>query len=347
MFESVISSISKGKEGLNKGFPMGFNRLIEYIPDIERSKTYLIFGESGSGKSAFVDTAYVFNPLNWYINNKDNTDLKLKILYYSLEISRERLLLKQITRKIYLDTGLLLDVNYILSKGRHRISEEHYQLVLKYCKEFDRMSDYLIIKDNSVSNHPYAIYNDLNKYAESVGTFTQKDNNARDYKENDPNLYTIVVTDHLALVNSEKGDDTKHTIDKLSKHQVLFRNKCNFTFVNLMQVNRSVNDIDRIKLQRDKFFLSLSDIKDSGNPAQDCDLAIGIFNPAKYEFPSYRDYDMVRLKDRSRFVHIVKNRDGEANKSLGMLFLGEVGYFQELPRAKEMHDGIYDAILKM
>ena len=344
MFESVVESINKGKEGLNKGFPMGFNRLIEYIPDIEKSKTYLVFGESGSGKSAFVDMAYVYNPLNWYLNNKDNTDLKLKILYYSLEISKERLLLKQIARKIYQEYNLLLDVNYILSKGKHRISQEHYEIVLKKCDWFEQLSEYLIIKDNSSSNHPYAIYNDLYNYAGSVGKWTQLENNRLEYKEADPNLYTIVITDHLALVNHEKSDDTKTTIDKLLKHQVMFRNKCNFTFVNLMQVNRSVNDIDRIKMQRDKFFLSLSDIKDSGNPAQDCDLAVGIFNPNKYEFSSYRNYDVGQLKDRSRFLNIVKNRDGEANKSLGMLFLGEVGYFKELPRAIEMTPKIYEAI---
>ena len=307
MLEGVVKEVDRGREGLNKGFPMGFPRLIEHIPDIQKGTSYLIFGESGSGKSAFVDTAYVFNPLDWYLKNKDNTNLKIKILYYSLEISKDRLLLKQITRKIYIDTGLLLDVNYILSRGKHRIRQEHYELVLKYCKYFEQLSEYLIIKDNSVSNHPYAIYMDLWKYSEEVGTYEKNsDGIITNYKEKDPNLYTVIITDHLGLVPPEKGADKKTTMDKLSSHQVLFRNRCKFTFANLMQVNRSVNDIDRIKLQKEKFFLSLADIKNSGNPAEDCDTAIGIFNPNNYEFNNYRGYNITRLKDRSRFLNIVK-----------------------------------------
>jgi len=345
MLESVIKEIDRGREGLNKGFPMGFDRLVEHIPDIQKGTTYLIFGESGSGKSAFVDTAYVFNPLDWYLKNKDNTNLKIKILYYSLEISKERLLLKQITRKIYIDTGLLLDVNYVLSRGKNRIKQEHYDLVLKYCKYFEQLSDYLIIKDNSVSNHPYAIYKDLWKYSEEVGVYEKNEAGIiTNYKEKDPNLYTLVITDHLGLVPPENGGDKKTTMDKLSSHQVQFRNRCKFTFANLMQVNRSVNDIDRIKLQRDKFFLSLSDIKNSGNPAEDCDTAIGIFNPNNYEFSNYRGYNITRLKDRSRFLNIVKNRDGEAHKSLGLLFLGEVGFFKEFPHVVDMTNEIYDKI---
>lgn len=345
MLEGVVKEVDRGREGLNKGFPMGFPRLIEHIPDIQKGTSYLIFGESGSGKSAFVDTAYVFNPLDWYLKNKDNTNLKIKILYYSLEISKDRLLLKQITRKIYIDTGLLLDVNYILSRGKHRIRQEHYELVLKYCKYFEQLSEYLIIKDNSTSNHPYAIYRDLWNYSEEVGTYEKNaDGIITNYKEKDPNLYTVIITDHLGLVPPEKGADKKTTMDKLSSHQVLFRNRCKFTFANLMQVNRSVNDIDRIKLQKEKFFLSLADIKNSGNPAEDCDTAIGIFNPNNYEFNNYRGYNITRLKDRSRFLNIVKNRDGEAHKSLGLLFLGEVGFFKEFPHAVDMTNDIYDSI---
>lgn len=345
MLESVIKEIDRGREGLNKGFPMGFDRLVEHIPDIQKGTTYLIFGESGSGKSAFVDTAYVFNPLDWYLKNKDNTNLKIKILYYSLEISKERLLLKQITRKIYIDTGLLLDVNYVLSRGKNRIKQEHYDLVLKYCKYFEQLSDYLTIKDNSVSNHPYAIYRDLWDYSKQVGVYEENESGIiTNYKENDPNLYTIVITDHLGLIPPEKGADKKTTMDKISSHQVQFRNRCKFTFANLMQVNRSVNDVDRIKLQRDKFFLSLSDIKNTGNPAEDCDTAIGIFNPNNYEFSNYRGYNITRLKDRSRFLNIVKNRDGEAHKSLGLLFLGEVGFFKEFPHVVDMTNEIYEKI---
>jgi hypothetical protein len=58
----------------------------------------------------------------------------------------------------------------------------------------------------------------------------------------------------------------------------------------------------------------------------------------------HRKYNIIGLKDRYRGLSILKNREGESDKNLGMLFVGECGLFRELPRANEITNEDYDRI---
>lgn len=346
IYNEILNLVEKGKSGGNEGIPMGLPRFSEIIPNIQRARYHLVVGESGSGKSAFVDTAYVFNPLEWYVKHKEETDIKLKIFYYSFEISKQRLLTKQISRKLFIDYNLLLDVNYILSFGKNRISDEHYKLVTGYADYFNRLEEFIEIKDSSSTNNPTGILNDLNSWAKQNGKF-ETINNQTVYKENNPNLYTLTIADHMAIVPKERGFDTKQNMDKLSEYTVNLRNKCNFSFCYLVQANRNLANIDRLKYEKSELAIKQGDIKDSSNPAQDSDAIIGIINPWKYNIDEYRKYDITRLQGRQRFLNIAKNRDGEADGTLGLLFLGECGYFKELPRQTDMREIDYQYIQKL
>ena len=61
-FELLKEEVRKGLEGKNNGVPMGFNRLNRYI-GIRKSMYYLIGGLTGSGKTSFIDDAFVLNPV--------------------------------------------------------------------------------------------------------------------------------------------------------------------------------------------------------------------------------------------------------------------------------------------
>lgn len=341
IFNNVLNSIDRGREGGNEGIPMGFPRLSNIIPNIQKERYITIAGGSGSGKSAFVDTAYVFNPLDWYMENKDNTDIKLHINYFSYEISDDRIISKQIARKIFKDHGLILDVNYILSFGQNRISDEHYELVKTYKNYFDSLSDHLTIY-GSEGNNPTGVYRKLIDYAKKNGKLSES--GVFKYIENDPKLFTINVFDHARLLPREQGFSIKENIDKLSQYLIYFRDYFKFTNVLLAQTNRNVGNIDRRKLEGDDLTISLDDISDSANPGQDSDLVLGIISPHKYGLGTYRRYNIEKLQNRARFLQIMKNRDGDADGTLGMLFLGENGFFKELPKVEEMTDVIYEKI---
>lgn len=346
LFNSFKEEIDKGRAGGNRGLPMGFPRLETIIPGVQRGTNYLIFGESGTGKSSFADTVFVCNPLDWYMTHKHEMDTKLEIFYYSFEISKPRLITKLIARKIWIDHGILLDVNYILSKGmKYRISDEHYQICMGYSKYMDEASDFIHIKDsNSGYNNPTGIYNDLRRHSELNGKWETIENQQQ-YKENNPNLYTIIITDHLGIVPGEKQQSTKENIDSLCKKQMLLRNSCNYSFVNISQVNRSVNDLKRIyDYEKESLKLNLGDVKDSGGSVEATDMAIGIVSAKRYDMKTHNKYDIAQLDDRYRSINIAKNRDGDADISIGLLFLGENGYFQELPRASEMTQSDYEQV---
>jgi replicative DNA helicase len=337
--------IDAGRLGLNKGLPHGFNRLVEFIPGIQQSTYYLVGAESSVGKSAFVNNSFVFNPIDWYIANKDKTDVKLKIHYYSFEISKEMMLYKAACRKIWMDYGILLDVNYVLSRGKHKISQEHYDLVISSLDYFDELEDILYIQD--IPKNPTAIWKAELEHARQNGKgITDELMLVGDYKPNNPNLYTLIVVDHISLIKKEMGGQTKDLIDKLSELMIILRNKCHFTPVIVQQLNRAGNDPTRIKM--DRMEPMLSDFKDSGNTVNDANVVLSLFSPARYEMDVHKGYK-INPKDgglggRYRSLSVLKNRDGEADKTIGLEFVGEVGAFSELPKASTITDNDYKRV---
>ncbi len=343
--EGLRRKIEGGRNGGNKGLPHGFNRLVEYIPGIQQSTYYLVGAESSVGKSAFVNNSFVFNPIDWWLANKHQTDVKLKVHYYSFEISKDMMLYKSVCRKIWLDYEVLLDVNYILSRGKYRISDEHYKLVTDSLDYFDEMNDILYISD--IPQNPTGIWHDELKYAAANGTGLTSDYRIEgDYVPNDTNLYTLIVIDHASLIKKERGFGTKDLIDKLSEYLIILRNKFNFTPIVVQQLNRAGND--PVRMKTGKMEPMLSDFKDTGNTIADCNICLSLFSPVRYEMDTHRNYiidpKQSGLASRYRSLQILKNRDGEADVTIGLQFLGEVGHFQELPKSNLITSAEYTKI---
>ena len=78
LFDRVNDELERGRLGLNKGLPHGYERMKEYIPDLQRSTYYLIGAESSVGKTAFVDNTFMYNPFDFILDNPD-TKFKLKV----------------------------------------------------------------------------------------------------------------------------------------------------------------------------------------------------------------------------------------------------------------------------
>lgn len=232
IFNEVLNKIDRGRSGLNTGLPMGFDRLVEYIPNINQGTYYLIGGETSSGKSAFVDNCFVYNPYD-FIKSRE-TSLKLNIVYFSFEIEKTIKITKAIARKAYLDYGRLLDVNYILSRGKNRINAEDYTIVTSYRDYFYEMEDHLHIIDKT--ENPTGIWHTMLDYSLRVGKWNNLDK-LDTFIPNDPNLYTIIIIDHLGLIKNERGYEKKQNIDKLSEYLILllfaFSKNISYLCVNL------------------------------------------------------------------------------------------------------------------
>ncbi len=69
-------------EGLNKELiSMGFDRLNYHI-GLRKATYYLIGGFTGSGKTTFLDDAFLLNPYEFVLSPKNTKGLKLKIFYH-------------------------------------------------------------------------------------------------------------------------------------------------------------------------------------------------------------------------------------------------------------------------
>jgi hypothetical protein len=356
IIDKVITSIESGRIGGNEGLFMGYPRLQEMVPGVQKGTIYDIAGNTGSGKTAFALASFVLNPYDHYLKQREaGVDIQLEILLWSMEMSADILITKAMARKIFKDYHILTDVNMILSRGKNRISQEIFDLVLKTRKYFEEFESVVSI---FTSANPTGIHKQIKARALANGKEFFKDLEITEdgqpkivkqfshYVPNHPNHYLICLQDHIALQKSESQITTvKGLIDKLTNYIIDDKLRYGITNIMCQQVNRASESIDRLKAG--SIDVQLGDTRDSADVVHASDYVIGITNPFQYEMTSYRGYDISRLKDRFRSVKIVKARDGMSNVVIGMAFLGEGGLFMELPIAKEMTETDYLRILNI
>ena len=115
------------------------------------------------------------------------------------------------------------------------------------------------------------------------------------------------------------------------------RNKYQAIPVVVSQFNRELGDIQRQRFK--ELVPQLEDFKDSGNSQEDANVVIALFSPKRYNIDRYLEYDLkfkgVSIGDYFRALFIIKNRGGRDGVSLATRFLGECGYFEELPNPDE------------
>jgi len=339
IFDDVINKINRGKQGLNTGLPMGFNRLVNYVPDIQQGTYYLVGGETGTGKTAFADNCFLYNPYD-YIQKTPDCKFKMKMIYWSFEIDKISKITKAVCKKLYTDYGITTDINFVLSRGKNRISQEIYDKVLQTRNYFEGLEDVLEIFDGAMN--PTGINRYMLDYARANGKYLMKEvDNGKGgkievfdkYIPNDPNLYTMIMVDHVSLTKKEQGMKTKEVVDRLSEYMIPLRNNFGFIPIIVQQIGRGNSTSDRMKM--DRLEPQLSDFKDSGNTQQDANVIMALFSPKRYELENFRGYDITKLKDRFRSLMVLKNRDGESDVRVGLQFVGEVGHFAELPKLSD------------
>lgn len=342
--------IDRGREGKNIGLNTGSPKIDSYTGGIQRGNYTLVFGLSGAGKSAWVLYNNIYRPL------KDNPDKDIKIIYFSLEMSSETLLAKLLSLYIYEEYDYVISYQRLMSWSEI-LDDESYEYVLKARKWLNSIIDKLLIYDESLTSKSF--YAIMMENLKNWGTFSKSpDGRRRIYTKNNPDQWIWVIIDHLGLCSPSPGQTKKQEIDDISSMSVKFREICNVAFYMLMQQNREASNMDRRKAELTE--LSDEDIKDSGNPYNDCLVCIGIYHPLKYKIKTHKGYpiiiendnpapeDFLGLRDRYRAAQLIKNRFGESDKIIPVSFYGEIGYWRELPKANTIKDfRLYTSLKKI
>ena len=174
-------------------------------------------------------------------------------------------------------------------------------------------------------DNPTGLRNYLFDYAEREGSFvkqsyfSKKENKTKEriigYNTQKPEKYTICVTDHLRKLKKERGYTLKENIDKWIEYQVEIRNWCNFTFVDIIHLNRSMSDIARAKFMGDRLYPTSEDIKDTGNLSEEANHILTMFNPNddKYNLRTHFGVEIKTLKNEILYplvktLHLVESR---------------------------------------
>jgi len=343
-FELLKHEVERGLTGRNGGIPMGFNRLNRYI-GIRKSLYFLVGGLTGSGKTSFIDDAFVLNPFDWFIGQKEQS-IKLRIIYRSMERSRTYKLAKWVSRKIFLDHGFIIPVSKLLGWNDKMTPDEH-DLFLMYEDYMGMMDEVITIIDGP--ENAVGIAKELKAHALQHGKIEQVDEfNKRYFPENE-NEITIVVIDHVGLLKTTKDQTTKKmAIDKMSDELRYARDFYGYTPVVVSQFNREISNPIRIK--NGDVEPQLEDFADSSSTQNDADIVLALFDPMRYKVADPSGYELEKLKDDFgakyfRSLRLIKNSYGEDDVRIGLGFMGQIGMFKELPRKRDMTEDIYQSIL--
>jgi len=332
-WDKLKTNIERGKRGLNKGIPFqGFTTLSNHIKNIQPGRYDLIFAGTSVGKTAFVNSTYVYGAIDFLQANPGYVH-DVEIIYYSLEIPPEHQIAKHIANLIWKEHRVLTNLNEILSIGGDTLRPEVERLIPLYEERMQEIQDKYLHYRSTLS--PEYLYKDLMGYAEKRGEVVRnEDGLIINYIPNNPGLITLVVIDHIGLINYSNYKDLKEAIDKVSRTLVFFRNMFNFSPVVISQINRGSEQMDR--RENDNWMPMLSDIKNTGNVAEDANTVIGIASPFYYGVDKCLGFDITKYKNRYRLAKICKNRDGDVNKLASFLFIGEIGGYYQLPKADEI-----------
>ena len=288
----------KGQEGGNKGLPMGpgLGNVSKAINGIQQGRQFVIASAPKVGKSTVVNYAFVIQPFLYAL---DNPEIEVEWVYYSLEMNRVSQEFDfaayflfhdhKITEEI-LPPGVTLNGKNIVPLSsnylRGRVQDDNGDLIkvsekVKECLInvyekrikilFGEYSEYGIqLKKGYITfiknaDNPRGIYLSLVKLAEANGTVLYEGDKYKrmvGYRAKNPNKFTIIITDHMRKLIPESGFKMKQTVDKMSEYHGILRDTFNFTFVDIIHLNRSVSDVQRMKAFGDMLFPSSDDIKD-------------------------------------------------------------------------------------
>lgn len=346
----------EGQDGKYQGLCNGLGRINKHIYNMQRKWYYLIGGLSNSGKTILVDSM-----LQTAILDAHNQGIKIDVFYYSYEIDGETKFAQWLSNYIFQKYNIEISPEKIAGLGDNRLSPHEKDLCEMEMVNMEKIFNAINFRFDPTN--PTGIYKEIFDYYTKNGqwveeeyTTIERDRNDNEfevkkkrivrYKPNDPEKYVIVVIDHIALCKEERHYNLKQNIDKMSEYAVWLRNICGATFIMLQQFNQGLHSIERKKYSGEDLLPQQNDFKDSGNPYQDSDTALGIMNPHAMNTSSTKiiGYNLAKIKTNFRVINIIKNRKGRASVAFGYYFNPKTGFFKNVSLPDTLEDSDIELI---
>lgn len=325
--------------------PSKFERFRNDFIGIEQDCYYTITSFTKGAKTQFASDVFIFEPLMYCYHNRGKNDVKLKVIYFPLEETEDRITERFMSWLLYKLKGIRISPRDLRSTTS-AVSQEVLDILES--EEFQEILDYfeecVIIPDEA--GNPTGIYKYCVRYAEEHGTVHYKKGKRKDefgniqeveifdsYEQDDPNEYRLVMIDTINLIDTERGMTIKQTMDKLSEYLAKYlRNRYHYSPVVIQQQAFDQESNEAFKLGRMR--PSVAGLGDSKYTSRDSNVVLGLYSPFRFGQENCEGYDIKKLRDNFRLLEVIVNRDGEMGGLCPLFFDGAVCSFTELPHPK-------------
>jgi replicative DNA helicase len=215
-----------------------------------------------------------------------NQDVKPYVLSFTLEMSGSRIVGRRLSGKLNKSVQELYS-GFAFLEG-NSLSDNDYQQAVEACENITKFPIYYVEKPGSVAK----IKATIDKFRQEIS----KDN------------WLVVTLDHTLLVEGRANQSERDIITELQKMFMQEKKIGITTIIQLTQLNRDIESVDRI-MHANMHFPTRKDLSTSDSVYQASDICVVIMRPEiigiqSYGIQGWSTKDMI-------YAHIIKQRDGE------------------------------------
>lgn len=240
LIDETLEYLHERRQNLIDGkvncIPSPFVSFRQDFVGIEKETFYCVTANQKAGKSQFASFMFIYIPILYAYYNSDK--VRVKIFYNPLEESKRKVTMRFMRYLLYIHSGFkirithqeltsTLEGNPVNPKVLELLESEEYKKILNFFEE------HVVFLEEK---NPTGCYKTLIKYACENGERvkspititdefgeTKTVNKIVEYKPNDPEEYVIILTDHVGLLQPEKGKDKRETINKFCEYMMELR----------------------------------------------------------------------------------------------------------------------------
>lgn len=361
LFLRTLNTVQNKRDRILSGkincIPWGLPRFEAQLPGIEKGKYYLFTANSKVGKTQITDWLCLYNTVRQIID--EDLNIKLKIFYFTLEMSKEEKMLSAFANILYVKEGIRVSPTDLKStKADKVLSQDIIEKIKQYEPYFKKIEEIVEFIDDI--RNPTGIYKLIRRYALANGTLHTKKIEIRGviteiedyYEPNHEEEYVMIIIDHISLIDTESIGNRQLTLAESmvhlsSNYLIKLRNRFGYIPVVVQQQAAAQESVENKKANKLK--PTLDGLGDSKLIGRDANVIIGLFSPFRHELTEYYGYDISKFRDNIRFLEIVGGREGGAGTTSPLYFDGAVNYFKELPLPNnhQAMKGVYDFLDKI
>lgn len=322
--ERVLENLHRRRQRIVDGdincIPSPFKRFSEDFIGIEQSCYTTVTSFTKGGKSQFTSYTFIYKPLMYCYHS--NSSVSIKILYFPLEETPERILERFICWLLFdysngdiriSPRDLRSTTSAVSEDILDLINSQEIQDILAYFEEHVIFPN---VKLNPTGIFKYCVeyahqhgkaYNTTIEYTDELGEKRTREIFDR-YEPDDPNEYRLIILDTINLIDTERGMTLKQSMDKMSEYLAKYlRNWFGYSPVVIQQQAFEAENNEAFKLGRVR--PSVVGLGDTKYTSRDSNIVLGLFSPVRFGLREYEGYDITKFRDNIRFLEVCVNRD--------------------------------------